>query len=69
MIACGPNDHEILKMVLFICVQAEVVGQKITWLVPHPLSQVIPTDVDFRVMLTFLEFYEVNPSCPWRNTH
>eukprot|EP00897_Mesotaenium_endlicherianum_P009095 jgi/Mesen1/8213/ME000442S07493 len=37
---------------------AEVVGQKITWLVPHQLSQVIPSDVDFRVMLTFLEFYE-----------
>eukprot|EP00270_Netrium_digitus_P003173 TRINITY_DN1358_c0_g3_i1.p1 TRINITY_DN1358_c0_g3~~TRINITY_DN1358_c0_g3_i1.p1 ORF type:complete len:432 (+),score=130.33 TRINITY_DN1358_c0_g3_i1:23-1297(+) len=38
--------------------QAEVVGQKVTWLVPHQLSQVIPADVDFRVMLTFLEFYE-----------
>lgn len=38
--------------------QAQVVGQLITWLVPHPLSQVLPSDVDFRVMLTFLEFYE-----------
>ncbi|XP_020103661.1 pescadillo homolog [Ananas comosus] len=38
--------------------QAEVEGQKITWLTPHPLQQVLPDDVDFRVMLTFLEFYE-----------
>lgn len=39
--------------------QAEVGGQKITWLTPHVLSQVLPPDVDFRVMLTFVEFYEV----------
>eukprot|EP00252_Welwitschia_mirabilis_P011146 TRINITY_DN2504_c0_g1_i1.p1 TRINITY_DN2504_c0_g1~~TRINITY_DN2504_c0_g1_i1.p1 ORF type:complete len:627 (+),score=164.26 TRINITY_DN2504_c0_g1_i1:273-2153(+) len=38
--------------------QAEVEGQMITWLTPHALPQVIPDDVDFRVMLTFLEFYE-----------
>jgi hypothetical protein len=36
------------------------VGQKITWIVPHALSQVLPEDVDYRVMLTFLEFYEVS---------
>lgn len=29
-----------------------------TWLVPHQLAQVLPVDVDYRVMLTFLEFYE-----------
>lgn len=28
-----------------------------TWLVPHSVAQVLPKDVDFRVMLTFLEFY------------
>lgn len=28
-----------------------------TWLVPHALSQVLPPDVDYKVMLTFLEFY------------
>lgn len=32
-------------------------GQAITWLVPHQLAQVLPNDVDYRVMLTFLEFY------------
>ncbi|XP_052197651.1 pescadillo homolog [Diospyros lotus] len=38
--------------------QAEVEGQKITWLTPHALQQVVPEDVDYNVMLTFLEFYE-----------
>ncbi|KXZ46900.1 hypothetical protein GPECTOR_39g394 [Gonium pectorale] len=37
--------------------QAELLGQSVTWLVPHALSQVLPADVDYRVMLTFLEFY------------
>ncbi|GLC41828.1 hypothetical protein PLESTM_001249900 [Pleodorina starrii] len=37
--------------------QAEVLGQSVTWLVPHALSQVLPPDVDYKVMLTFLEFY------------
>lgn len=32
-------------------------GQAVTWLVPHQLTQVLPNDVDYRVMLTFLEFY------------
>ncbi|KAJ4786199.1 hypothetical protein LUZ62_037445 [Rhynchospora pubera] len=38
--------------------QAEVQGQKITWLTPHALQQVLTDDVDFNIMLTFLEFYE-----------
>eukprot|EP00899_Mesostigma_viride_P011595 jgi/Mesvir1/20436/Mv12333-RA.1 len=38
--------------------QAEVFGQTVTWLTPHPLSQALTHDVDYRVMLTFLEFYE-----------
>ncbi|XP_073011657.1 pescadillo homolog [Typha latifolia] len=38
--------------------QAEVEGQKITWLTPHALQQVLTADVDFNVMLTFVEFYE-----------
>ncbi|XP_022750547.1 pescadillo homolog [Durio zibethinus] len=38
--------------------QAEVDGQKITWLAPHARQQVLTDDVDFNVMLTFLEFYE-----------
>ena len=34
-------------------------GQKIVWVVPHSLQQVVTADVDFKVMLTFVEFYEV----------
>ncbi|KAL1914887.1 uncharacterized protein VTP21DRAFT_7803 [Calcarisporiella thermophila] len=37
--------------------QAEIHGQPITWVVPYQFSQAVPSDVDFRVMLTFLEFY------------
>ncbi|KAM3301426.1 pescadillo [Capsicum chacoense] len=39
--------------------QAEIDGQKITWLTPHALQQVLPDDVDYNIMLTFLEFYEM----------
>ncbi|KAF6137007.1 hypothetical protein GIB67_030771 [Kingdonia uniflora] len=39
--------------------QAEIQGQKITWLVPHALQQVISDDVDYNVMKTFLEVYEL----------
>jgi pescadillo protein len=38
--------------------QAEVMGETITWLVPYQFTQNIPTDVDVRVMLTFLELYQ-----------
>eukprot|EP00892_Ulva_mutabilis_P012800 jgi/Ulvmu1/9893/UM057_0050.1 len=37
--------------------QAEVEGQAVTWLMPHSTAQVLPPDVDYRVMLTFLEFH------------
>lgn len=37
--------------------QVEIQGQKITWVVPHQFTQVLPDDVDFRIMLTFIEFY------------
>mmetsp|Transcript_3131 Transcript_3131/g.8905 ORF Transcript_3131/g.8905 Transcript_3131/m.8905 type:complete len:652 (+) Transcript_3131:162-2117(+) len=39
--------------------QAEVMGQTITWITPHQVAQVLTPDVDYRVMLTFLEFYIV----------
>ncbi|KNA25547.1 hypothetical protein SOVF_005830 [Spinacia oleracea] len=38
--------------------QADVDGQKITWIAPHSIQQVLTEDVDFNVMLTFLEYYE-----------
>lgn len=39
--------------------QASVQGQTITWLVPHQFTPTMDKRVDVRVMLTFLEFYEV----------
>ncbi|KAG4303874.1 hypothetical protein PORY_002728 [Pneumocystis oryctolagi] len=38
--------------------QIEIKGQEIIWLVPYKFSQKIPVDVDLRIMLTFLEFYQ-----------
>ncbi|KAJ1648974.1 mRNA-binding ribosome synthesis protein nop7 [Dispira simplex] len=38
--------------------QAEIKGQKITWVVPYEFTQRIPREVDFSIMATFLEFYE-----------
>ena len=35
--------------------QAQVRGNTVTWLCPHALAQVLPPDVDFKVMATFLE--------------
>ncbi|OSX81383.1 hypothetical protein BU14_0022s0103 [Porphyra umbilicalis] len=37
--------------------QALVGGELITWCVPHRFSQQLPADVDYRVMLTFMELY------------
>eukprot|EP00667_Euglena_gracilis_P005951 EG_transcript_5997 len=39
--------------------QAEIMGQTITWLVPHYYTTQMPGEVDYRVMVTFLEFYTV----------
>ncbi|XP_062018370.1 pescadillo homolog [Rosa rugosa] len=36
----------------------EIKGKLITWLTPHPLQQVLIDDIDFNIMLNFLEFYE-----------
>lgn len=37
--------------------QAEIQDQPVTWIVPYQFCQEPPSDVDFRVMLTFVEFY------------
>lgn len=49
--------RKVFVSVKGIYYQAEVQGQTVTWLAPHALAQVLPADVDYRVMLTFLEFY------------
>ncbi|EJT97886.1 hypothetical protein DACRYDRAFT_84227 [Dacryopinax primogenitus] len=53
--------HALRKVFLSIkgvYFQAEVMGQPVTWLVPYMFTQQVPADVDFRVMLTFLELYQ-----------
>ncbi|CAI4919823.1 CPS_HP_G0088500.mRNA.1.CDS.1 [Saccharomyces cerevisiae] len=37
--------------------QANIKGEEVRWLVPFKFPENIPSDVDFRIMLTFLEFY------------
>ncbi|KAM6119991.1 pescadillo homolog [Phoenicopterus ruber ruber] len=37
--------------------QAEVLGQPVTWITPYTFAHDHPTDVDYRVMATFTEFY------------
>ena len=42
--------------------QAEVMGEKITWLVPHKFSQELPTDVDFYEVLVGFVLYRLYAS-------
>eukprot|EP00854_Cymbomonas_tetramitiformis_P014699 gene14699-17367_t len=51
--------RKVFVSVKGIYYQAEILGQLVTWIVPHALAQHIPIDVDYRVMTTFLDFYEV----------
>ncbi|XP_033748766.1 pescadillo homolog [Pecten maximus] len=37
--------------------QAEILNETITWVLPHKLGFEAPTDVDFKIMQTFVEFY------------
>lgn len=51
--------HKAFISVKGVYFQAEVMGEQINWLVPHKFTQALPREVDIRVMITFLEFYEV----------
>ena len=51
--------HKVFASVKGFYYQAEIMGEKVTWLVPHQFTQTIPREVDLRVMMTFLDFYEV----------
>lgn len=53
------NLHKVFVSVKGIYYQAIIMGETITWLAPHKFTQHIPKEVDIRVMMTFLEFYEV----------
>ncbi|XP_067911019.1 pescadillo [Heterodontus francisci] len=53
-------SRSLLKVFLSIkgiYYQAEILGQLITWIVPYSFSHDHPTDVDYRVMATFTEFF------------
>lgn len=39
--------------------QCEILGQKITYIMPFKYPAELPFDVDYRVMVTFLDFYLV----------
>ena len=39
--------------------QAEIMNQKVTYLIPYRYPANLPIDVDYRVMTTFLDFYLV----------
>lgn len=51
--------HKTFVSVKGVYFQAQVMGEQVTWIAPHPFTQGIPFTVDFRVMITFLDFYEV----------
>lgn len=42
-----------------VYIEATVQGAPIRWIVPHSFTQYLPQDVDYRVMMTFFEFYEI----------
>jgi len=50
--------RKIFVSIKGIYYQAEIMDQTITWLVPHQFNQQIQKDVDYKVMLSFLELYE-----------
>jgi len=41
-----------------IYMEADIRGSTVRWVIPHSFTQNMPPDVDYRVMLTFFEFYE-----------
>jgi pescadillo protein len=42
-----------------VFMEAEIQGVEIRWIIPHSFTQFIPDDVDFRIMSTFFEFYDI----------
>jgi pescadillo len=52
--------HALRKVFLSIkgiYYQAEILGEKVTWISPYDFTITIPNNVDVRVMVTCLEFY------------
>lgn len=54
------QSHSLKKVFLSIkgiYFECEIHGHKTLWLEPYKLAQTLPYNVDYKVMLTFLEFY------------
>lgn len=58
-VATSGSLTKVFVSIKGIYYQASVQGQTVTWLVPHQFTPTMDKRVDVRVMLTFLEFYEV----------
>jgi pescadillo protein len=58
IVAYKSGLRKVFVSIKGIYYQAEIAGQRITWMVPHQFTYPVPDDVDIRVMLSFLEFYE-----------
>ena len=56
-VICNRLLRKVFISIKGVYYQAEIQSQLITWIVPHAFSQNTPSDVDFRVMATFLELY------------
>lgn len=41
-----------------VYLESEIRGSTLRWVIPHSFTQNLPEDVDYRVMLTFFEFYD-----------
>ncbi|KAL0224859.1 hypothetical protein RCL1_002771 [Eukaryota sp. TZLM3-RCL] len=42
-----------------VYMQVVINGQSITWIAPYPFPQQMPKDIDYRVMDTFVQFYDI----------
>lgn len=50
--------RKVFLSVKGIYFQVEIMGNKITWLEPYPFVTTLPFDVDYKIMLSFTEFYQ-----------
>jgi pescadillo protein len=39
--------------------QADIFGETVTWIVPYKFTQKVSRNIDYKVMMSFLEFYEI----------
>ena len=49
--------EKVFLTVKGIYFQARIEGYPVIWIEPYPFTQTLPFDVDYKVMLSFIEFY------------